>query len=63
MTVLIMRGLPGSGKTFRANEMIGNSLNVAHVSADHFFMVDGKFKYDASKAQEARTHCFTVPGA
>jgi len=58
MTVLIMRGLPGSGKTFRANELIGNSLSVSLVSASHFFMVDGEFKFDASKAQEAHTDCF-----
>ena len=51
-TVSIMRGPSGSGKSTHA-KMIKNSLdNVEIVSADDFFMVDGKYVYDVKMIGE-----------
>lgn len=51
--VIIFRGLPGSGKSTEAHD---SGVNVV-CSADDYFMVDGVYRYDASKIGEAHTWC------
>ena len=41
--VIIMRGIPGSGKSTRARELVGEGI--IH-STDDLFMVDGKYKFN-----------------
>lgn len=54
MKVTIMRGIPGSGKSTWAAT---NYPNATVVSADHYFMVGGKYIYDQSKIDEAHAEC------
>ena len=42
--LFLLRGLPGSGKT-----TLAKSLGGMHIEADNYFMVDGEYKFDASK--------------
>lgn len=53
MELVLIRGIPGSGKTTQAMAMKG----YAHFEADHFFERDGTYKYEASKIREAHAAC------
>ena len=52
--LILLRGLPGSGKSTFA-KMICNQ----HVEADMYFMQDGEYKFDASKLKQAHEWCRT----
>lgn len=52
--LILLRGLPGSGKSTFAK-----SLGGIHIEADHYFMKDGEYKFDASKLKQAHEHCRT----
>lgn len=55
--VLIMRGIPGSGKS----TWIKNNYPEAEVfSADHYFIVNGIYVFDKDKIQEAHKKCFSL---
>lgn len=61
--VIIMRGLPGSGKTHRAKNIAAKLVNeqgqrVKIVSADDFFVVNGKYTFDVKRIAEAHNACF-----
>jgi tRNA uridine 5-carbamoylmethylation protein Kti12 len=60
-TIIILRGLPGSGKSTVAGkikEMYGNTGNTVVIcSADNYFMVDGSYKFNAEKLGEAHQAC------
>ena len=47
-----MRGLPGSGKSTKAESLAGT-----RVSADMFFMEDGEYKFDRTKLGQAHAWC------
>jgi predicted kinase len=51
--VIIMRGLPGSGKSTYAKSIRGAHI----VSADDFFMVGDKYCYDPTKIGAAHVDC------
>ena len=51
----IVRGLPGSGKSTFALDLVGSDFLVCE--ADKYFMVDGEYKFDASKLKEAHESC------
>lgn len=51
---IILRGLPGSGKS-----TVSKQLDSYAVSADRFFLdVNGKYVFDKSKLHEAHEWCF-----
>jgi predicted kinase len=52
--LILLRGLPGSGKS-----TLAKSLDGIHIEADQFFMVDGEYRFDASKLKDAHNYCFT----
>ena len=67
---MIIRGLPGSGKTTMARRLLGLSddpksavdvetFQRQHnlVCADDYFMRDGVYRFDPSKIGEAHNHC------
>lgn len=54
MSVIILSGVSGSGKSFYA-KCINPSVIV---SADAFFMQDGEYKFDSSKLGDAHADCF-----
>ena len=59
-TVVILRGLPGSGKSHLAEDCTETKTDpsqVAIVSADDFFLRDGHYEFVASQAYKAHQHC------
>jgi hypothetical protein len=55
MTELVLiRGLPGSGKTSYAKKHFPNH---SHYEADQWFMVNGEYKFDPKKLNYAHTQC------
>jgi tRNA uridine 5-carbamoylmethylation protein Kti12 len=54
---VILRGLPGSGKSFCARKLMLKAKaaghTVAHHTTDNFFMDDGVYRFDGSRLQEA----------
>ena len=57
MKVLILTGLPGSGKTTFAKELLGREWGY-HYSADQFFTDrDGAYNFDPCRLPEAHGEC------
>jgi len=60
-TLLLLRGLPGAGKTTLARtllELTGDRHLVAMMAADDFFVGDdGVYRFDASRLSEAHESC------
>lgn len=55
----IIRGLPGSGKSTYAQELMNiNCFYDDHFEADMFFMQNGEYKFDAKKLGEAHKWCY-----
>lgn len=52
--LIIIRGLPGSGKTTFAR-----GFNATLIEADMFFEKDGIYTFDSKKLGEAHNWCFT----
>jgi hypothetical protein len=50
--LMLVRGLPGSGKTTRVEKEYGKPI-----SADDYFMENGEYKFDASKLAQAHAWC------
>lgn len=53
--LLLIRGLPGSGKTTMAKEYA--KAGYVHCEADQFFEIDGQYRFDASKLSAAHSDC------
>lgn len=53
--MIIMRGVPGSGKSFTAKNIIQNfeGGGAAYCSTDNFFMVNGEYKFNPNKIKMA----------
>jgi adenylate kinase family enzyme len=59
-TLFIIRGVSGSGKTTLAAALDGGvAVPTYHAEADHFFMVDGEYRFDPTRLKEAHTVCMT----
>lgn len=54
MQAIIMRGLPGAGKS---TWLKNNHPNILTCSADHFFEKEGQYHFDGSKLGEAHAQC------
>ena len=59
-TVIIMRGLPGSGKSKYVQESIRRDESVTVVSADDYFIdpVTGEYLFDPKRLDAAHRWCF-----
>jgi hypothetical protein len=53
--LVLIRGLPGSGKTMKAMGYVNDGYK--HIEADQFFLVNGEYRFDASKLPEAHAWC------
>lgn len=57
--VVVMQGVSGSGKSTMASRIAADAGDGAViVSADDFFMVGGKYKFDPSRLSYAHAMCF-----
>ena len=52
-TLILLRGLPGAGKSTVA-KLFGD---VSHYEADMYFMVNGEYKFDVTKLKDAHAWC------
>lgn len=58
MQVIIMRGIPGSGKsTWIKQNLIEAGQDWFIVSADHYHMIGGVYRYDPKNAGNAHAQC------
>lgn len=61
MPLILIRGLPGSGKTTLAHKIINDSsiynLNFVHIEADMYFVNDGVYTFDREKIHQAHAWC------
>lgn len=55
--LILLRGLPGSGKSTVANLIGARGAGYAHFEADMFFMQDGEYKFEPSKLKLAHNWC------
>lgn len=53
MNLVLIRGLPGSGKSTIAKHMSGH----IHLEADMYHMKDGEYCFDPAKVKDAHTWC------
>lgn len=58
-TIYILRGMPGSGKSKRAAALAAEAKGFV-VSADNFFIQDGKYNFDPSRIGDAHGECFRL---
>ena len=54
MPVIILRGIPGSGKSTLARKRWPGAIVF---STDEFWMVDGQYRFDVTRIQEAHGWC------
>jgi len=55
--LILLRGIPGSGKTSTAKLLGAGGAGYAHFEADMFFMKDGEYQFDATKLKDAHQWC------
>lgn len=55
--LILLRGLPGSGKSTTAKLLGAGSSGTAHYEADMFFMRDGEYNFDVTQIKEAHKWC------
>lgn len=55
--LVLIRGIPGSGKSTTARKMREKNPEYVHIEADMFFMRDGVYMFDASKLGAAHAWC------
>lgn len=55
-SMILVRGLPGSGKSTVAKNLIGF---YQHIETDMFWMVNGEYKFDFNRLGEAHAWCLS----
>ena len=58
MEMILVRGLPGSGKSTVARGLL-NTPRTIHLEADQYFMVGGVYEFDATKLHAAHGWCLS----
>lgn len=61
-TMVLIRGLPGSGKSSLAYEIANYEYGCDYFEADMFFEDNGEYRFDASKLREAHQWCLNRTG-
>lgn len=58
MQLVIIRGIPGSGKSTHAKSLMATAKNPAHFEADMFFTdADGNYNWDPAHIKDAHKWC------
>lgn len=55
--LILLRGVPGSGKSTTAKLLGVGGAGTAHFEADMFFMEGGEYKFDVTKLKDAHQWC------
>lgn len=56
--LILIRGLPGSGKSTAAKALASTVKNLVHMETDMFWYdVEGNYKFDGSRLKEAHEWC------
>lgn len=55
--LILLRGLPGAGKSTVAELIGAKGAGYAHFEADMYFMEDGVYKFDPAKLRMAHNWC------
>ena len=55
--LILVRGIPGSGKSTTAKLWGAGGAGYAHFEADMYFMEDGVYKFDPTKIRDAHKWC------
>lgn len=58
--LILIRGLPGSGKSIFAKKVCRDLWKYKHVEADFYFECSDGYKFDASKLKDAHEWCQAV---
>ena len=57
--IILVRGLPGSGKTTYAKEYVRKNTDFAHVESDMWFETKDGYKFSMGELTSAHTWCVT----
>lgn len=55
--LIIIRGLPGSGKSTKAKELLLSLENSIHFEADMFHMINDEYMFDVNNLADAHKWC------
>lgn len=55
--LILLRGVPGAGKSTVAKLMGAGGAGYAHFEADMYFMEDGVYKFNPTKIRDAHAWC------
>ena len=55
--LFLVRGIPGSGKSTKARQLLMEGLADVHFEADMYFEVNGEYVFDPSKIKDAHAWC------
>lgn len=59
MQLILVRGIPGSGKSTKAKSMLVSNPNLVHLEADMLFEASGEYKFDPTLLSTAHDWCYS----
>ena len=59
MQLILIRGIPGSGKSTKAKSMLALNPNLVHLEADMLFEASGEYRFDPTFLSTAHDWCYS----